>query len=236
MVDRQAADGPGITGISSMATRGMVLQLSQAHARASTQKVAIESVGGVAAMQRVRDGARFDFVVLAADAIDRLIADGLLVADSRVDIARSGVAVAVREGAARPDIGSEQAVRAAVLDARSVGYSTGPSGAHLMRLFARWGIADAIAPRLVRAPPGVAVGTLLAHGDVALGFQQSSELLHVSGIDIVGTLPSDIQCVTTFSAALCASSTQQTAARILLAFLGSADAGFARREHGMTSP
>ena len=165
------------------------------------------SVGGVDAARRVDDGEAFDFVVLAADAIEQLAAGGRVDPGSRTDLARSGVAIAVAAGAPRPDVGSESAVRDAVLRARSIGYSTGPSGAHLVRLFERWGIADAIAPRIVQAPPGVPVGTLVARGDVELGFQQLSELMHLPGIDVIGLLPPEIQVVTVFSAAVCTAST-----------------------------
>lgn len=236
MLGRENPDRPRIKGIASMATREMLAQLVTAYQQVSAQAVVIESTGGVAAFQRVRDGAPFDFVVLAADAIDRLDAAGRLVRDSRVDIARSTVSVAVAQGAPRPDIGSEAAVRDAVLSAGSIGYSTGPSGAHLSGLFMRWGIADAIASRVVQAPPGVPVGALVARGDVALGFQQSSELLHVPGIDIIGTLPSEIQIITVFAAAICEMSAKQEAARALLTFLRSSAADAARFEHGMLTP
>ena len=225
-----------ITCISSMATRQVLAELATAYERRSGQHVAIESVGGVAAAQRVEDSEPFDIVVLASDAIERLAAAGRVDPDSRVDLARSEVAIAVAAGASRPDIGTEAAVRDAVLAARSIGYSTGPSGAHLTRLFERWGIAATIAPRIVQAPPGVPVGTLIARGEVALGFQQTSELMHLPGIDVIGVLPPEIQVTTVFSAAICticAASTQREAARALLTFLASPGADSAKRAHGM---
>ena len=147
-----------ITGISSMATRLFLAEVVAAWRKRGGADVAIESVGGVDAAKRVQSGEAFDVVVLAADAIKKLAAADRVVADSAIDLVRSGVAIAVPRGATRPDIGTEEALRAAVLAARSVGYSTGPSGVALQQLFARWGIADAIRDRLVQAPPGVPVG------------------------------------------------------------------------------
>jgi molybdate transport system substrate-binding protein len=195
--------------------------------------VAIESVGGVDAARRVMAGEAFDVVVLAADAIDKLEAAGRIVAGSKVDLVTSGVAVAVRAGAPRPDIGSEDAMKRAVLAARSIGYSTGPSGVQLMKLFERWDVAEEIARRTVQAPPGVPVGTLVARGEVELGFQQLSELLNLDGIDLVGTLPPAVQIVTTFSAGVCSASAQPEAARALLAFMTSPETAAAKRRQGM---
>lgn len=222
-----------LTGISSMATRQVLADLIEAYAARSGVRVAIESVGGVDAARRVQSGEAFDVVVLAAEAIDRLIASGHAVAGTRADLVHSGVAVAVRVGAAAPDISTEDAVREAVLAAPTIGYSTGPSGVQLARLFERWGIADRVAAKVVQARPGVPVGSLVASGEVALGFQQLSELLHVPGIAIVGPLPDAIQIVTTFSAARCATSTQAEAVRAFLDFLTSPEAADAKRRHGM---
>lgn len=222
-----------ITGISSMATRQVLADLAAAFEQRSGRQVTIESVGGVDAAKRVQAGEPFDVVVLASDAIDKLLAAGHVVAGSKVDLVRSGVAVAVRAGVAHPDIGSEDAVRNAVLAARSVGYSTGPSGVQLAGLFERWGIAEAIRERIVVAPPGVPVGTLVARGEVELGFQQLSELMHLPGIDVLGALPPPIRIVTTFSAGLCTRSTQPDAVREMLDFMTSAQAADAKRRHGM---
>ena len=222
-----------LRGISSMATRHILDELVAAYGQLSGRAVTVESVGGVEAQRRVQAGEAFDWVALAADATQRLVASGRVLAGSRVDLALSPVALAVRAGAVRPDVGSEQALRHAVLSARSVGYSTGPSGTHLQRLFERWGIAAQIQPRLVQAPPGVAVGALVARGEVELGFQQLSELMHLEGIDVVGTLPAAVEFITTFAAGVCAGSAHTDAARKLLLYLASPASAAAKRRHGM---
>ena len=208
-----------ISIISSMATRQVLVELIAEFQRTSAQQVAVESVGGVDAARRVQAGEAFDVVVLAANAIDQLTEAGKLVPGSRVDLVKSGVSIAVRAGAPQPDIESEEAVRQAVLSARSLSYSTGPSGVHLVKLFERWGIADTIKSRIVQVPPGVPVGSLVARGEVELGFQQLSELIHLSGIDVLGPLPPTIQIITTFSAGLAVASTQAAAVRTLLDFM-----------------
>jgi len=222
-----------ITGISSMATREVLADLAPAFEQRWGCPVVFESVGGVDAARRVASGEPFDVVVLASEAIDKLIGAGHIVAGSKVELARSGVAVAVRSGAPRPAIGSEESVRRAVLSSRSIGYSTGPSGVALAGLFERWGIAAEIKERIVQAPPGVPVGALVARGEVELGFQQLSELMHLGGIDVIGPLPPAIQIITTFSSGICASSTQGDAAHRLLDFLTSPSAAEAKRRHGM---
>ena len=219
--------------ISSMATRQVLADLVAQYEQATGQPVEVESVGGVDAARRVQAGEAFDVVALAANAIEQLAAAGHLVAGSRVDVVRSGVAVAVPAGAPRPDIGSEAAVKQAVLAARSLSYSTGPSGVALAKLFERWGIAEAIAPRIVQAPPGVPVGSLVADGRVELGFQQLSELLGLPGIALLGPLPLAIQIITTFSAGIGSACTRPDAARALLAFLVSPETAAVKRRQGM---
>jgi molybdate transport system substrate-binding protein len=222
-----------LSGISSMATRALLADLADAYQRQHGAQLSFESVGGVDAARRVRAGEVFDLVVLAADAIDALVASGHVVAGSKADVARSDVAVAVRAGAARPAIDSEDALRRALLAARRIGYSTGPSGTALLKLFERLGIADTLKSRIVQAPPGVPVGTLVARGEVELGFQQRSELMHLDGIELLGAMPAPVQIVTVFTAALCTASSQPEAVTELLAFLRSPATAESKRRHGM---
>lgn len=222
-----------IRGISSMATRQVLAELTDGYQKLSGQLAAIESVGGVDAARRVQAGEVFDVVILASDAIDKLIASGHVRADSKVDLVRSGVAIAVGAAAPRPDISSEDAVRDAVLKARNLSYSTGPSGVALAKLFERWGIAEQIKDRIVTPPPGIPVGSLVARGEVALGFQQLSEMLNMDGITVLGALPPAIQIVTTFSAGVCATSQQADAVRAMLAYMASPAATAAKLRQGM---
>jgi molybdate transport system substrate-binding protein len=225
-----------ITVISSMATQAVLAELGRAFEVRFAFDVAIESVGGVDAKERVLCGESFDVVALASDAIDELVAAGRLRSKSRVDLMRSGVAVAVRAGAARPRIDSEEALKRAVLAARSIGTSTGPSGVKLSRLFERWGISDSVRERVVTPKPGVPVGALIARGDVELGFQQLSELMHIEGIDVLGPLPASVQIRTTFSAGIGTGAKHPASAGALLDFMASPAAADAKRRHGMAAP
>jgi molybdate transport system substrate-binding protein len=222
-----------IRGISSMATRQLLAELVAMYREQTQAEIRIESVGGVDAAKRVQAGEAFDVVILASDAIAKLEEAGHVLAGSRVDIVRSGVGVAVKAGAAKPDIGSEAALKRVVLDAPSIGYSTGPSGTALIKLFERWGIAQQLRDRLVQATPGVPVAAMVAEGKAALGFQQLSELIHVPGIEIIGPVPDPVQIITTFSGAVCAASMQPEAVRELLGFMASPPTADAKRRQGM---
>ena len=216
-----------------MATKEMLAELAAQYQQASSQPVTSTSAGGVDVAKRVQAGEAVDVVVLASNVIDQLIVGGKLAAGSRVDLVHSGIAMAVRAGAAKPGIGSEDAVKAAVLRARTLSYSTGPSGVYLVKLFERWGILEQIKTRIVQAPPGVPVGSLVARGEVELGFQQLSELLHLQGISVVGPLPDAIQSITTFTAGISTASTQPAAARELIDFMAAPAAAPVKRRHGM---
>lgn len=222
-----------ITGISSMATRDVLNDLAEAYLQRSGITVKFQSVGGVVAAVRVEAGEPFDIVVLASNAIDKLVTAGHVVAGSTVDLVHSGVGVGVRAGMPTPDISSEYELKRVVQSASTIGYSTGPSGVALRKLFERWGIADAIRDRIVQAPPGIPVGDLVAKGEVELGFQQLSELIHLPGITVLGTMPPGCEIVTTFTAGLCTTSTQPEAVRALLSFMCSPEVVNMKRSHGM---
>jgi molybdate transport system substrate-binding protein len=220
--------------ISSMATKPLLADLVALYNKqAPDVQVQVESVGGVDAAKRVETGEAFDGVVLASNAIDKLIASGHVLTGSRADLVHSDVAVAVPAGTPAPDISTETALKAAILAAPTLGYSTGPSGVQLAKQFETWGIAEQIAPRIVQAKPGVPVGALVAKGEVALGFQQRSEMLGVQGITLVGGLPKAVEIITTFSGSVAATCQQPDAMRALLAFWQSSACDALKRQHGM---
>jgi len=216
-----------------MATRRWLAELLDGAQARVGHPVRLESSGGVEVARRLRAGELFDVVVLARDAIDALIDSGQLRAGSAADLAHSPVAVAVRAGAPRPDIGDEPALRRAVLAARTIGTSTGPSGVALAGLFERWGIAPQVRDRIVTPPAGVPVGALVASGVVELGFQQLSELAPLEGVQVLGVLPAPVEIVTTFAAAIGSAARHPQAARALIAFLTSPAAADTQRRHGM---
>jgi len=219
--------------LSSMATREVLVELALQYQRITSQPVSAEAAGGVDVARRVQAGEAMDVVVLADNSIDKLITEGKLLAGSRVDIVKSGVAVAVRAGTPVPVINSEEAVKRAVLAAKTLSYSTGPSGVYLEKMFARWGILDDIRSRIVVPPPGVPVASLVADGSAELGFQQLSELMNRPGIEVIGPLPPEIQSVTTFSGGIAVACSQPEAARALLAYLASPAAADVKQRYGL---
>lgn len=224
-----------LRGISSMATRALLAQLCQAYAERSGVRVEIESVGGVDAAKRVAAGERFDVVILGSDAIDKLMAAGHLQAGSRVDFVTSPISIAIKSGAARPDVARASALKDAVVRARSISYSTGPSGVYLAQLFDKMGLGEMVKAKTVVPPPGVPVGSLVAKGEVEMGFQQRSELINLEGIELLGNLPDELAYLTTFSAALPAelSTERRQAIAQFLAFANGAEAAPIKISQGM---
>jgi len=233
MVIGTTAQAAEVKLIGSAAVKEVVLDLVPAFEKASGHKVTTIWAGTEAITKRVSGGEVVDIVLIAAPNVDRLIAEGKLVAGSRTDVTKSGIGVAVRAGLPKPDISSGEAVKNAVLAAKSVAYSSGPSGFYLADLFKRMGIADQIKDKVKQTPSGVQVGEVVARGEADLGFQQVSELLHLKGIQYLGPLPADIQHITVFSAGLHRAAPEPDAAKALVRFLTAPEAGPVIRKTGM---
>jgi molybdate transport system substrate-binding protein len=184
-------------------------------------------------MKRLADGETYDLVIMSGASIDELIKAGRLVSGSRVDIAKSGVGVAVRKGAPKPDISSTEALKKTLLAAKSIGYSTGPSGNYVVSMFEKMGVGDQVRPKLKQTPTGVFVGSLIASGEAEIGFQQVSELVHFAGLDYLGPLPADVQFTTVFSCGIQAGAKQADAARALVKFITAPAAAAVIRKHGL---
>jgi molybdate transport system substrate-binding protein len=219
--------------IASLAIRAAYLELVPAFQRQSKEKVDTEWVGMADIRKRMLAGEVTDVVMGSAGLIEDLINGGSLDSRSRLDLAKSEVGAAVRSGARKPDIGSVEALKSALRAAKSIVYSSGPSGIYLAELFQRLGIAAELASKAKQAPPGVLVGELVARGEFELCFQQVPELRQVRGIDYVGRLPREVQVTTVFSGAVHSKSSQSKAGTDLLRHLASREAQRVWRKHGL---
>ena len=217
-----------------MAPREVLSDAARLYGKRQSVRISAHAAGGVDVARRIEAAEAVDVVVLASDAIAKLVDAGKLLAEGRVDLMTSGIAIAVRTGAIHPCVADEDAVKEAVLAAASLSYSTGPSGIYLVRLFEKWGIGAAIRKRLVVPQPGVPVAQLIANGDVALGFQQMSELMNAPDVEVVGPMPQSIQLTTTFTAAITPACADRYVAGHFLAFLASTETEAIKQLHGMT--
>jgi molybdate transport system substrate-binding protein len=229
----QAVRAAEIKVLASGAIKEAYLELIPQFEKASEHKVATTWAGTVDIKKRMAAGEVFDLVIVASPELDAFIREGKMVAASRADLVRSGVGVAVRAGAPKPDIGSADTLKKALLAAKSIGYSTGPSGVYLASLFERMGIADQVKPKLKQTQPGVLVGSIIASGEAEIGFQQVSELIHVPGIDFLGPLPADVQKITVFSAGIHGGAKEPEAAKSLVKFLTAPAAAPVFKKHGL---
>jgi molybdate transport system substrate-binding protein len=187
---------------------------------------------------RLGRGETADVVILDGGAADELAKRGVVRADSKVELALSRIGMVVRAGAAKPDIGSVEAFRKTLLAAKSIGYSDSGSGTYLSTvLFKKLGLDDQIArkSRKVRGPPsGEPVAAVVARGEVEIGFQQVSELIHVPGVTFVGALPPELQPGFSFAGAITNAAAQPDAAHALLRFLASPEAASVIVKNGLT--
>ena len=216
-----AVNAAEINVIASTAMREVLEALVPMFERASGHKVTVSFQSGAVLPVKVKEGAPADLVVTTPGTIDDLVKAGKLVAGTRVDFVRSSSGVAVRAGAPKPDIGTPEALKNALLAAKSVGYSRGTSGVQFMSAMARLGIADQIKAKGVVPPLGQRVGVLVAKGDAEIGVQQITELLQIPGIDFVGPLPQALQSNIVYATATPTSAREQAAAAALVKFLSS---------------
>lgn len=220
--------------LTSKATSELLTALAVPGVLSGLSAVDVQSAGGVVVADRVCDGEVADIVVLADGAIERL-ADGGLVQRPAVPLFESEVVVAVAEGSPFIDVSTSSALRQAFSEAAAIGYSTGPSGDGLLALIESWGLTAQLADRLVRAPAGTPVATLLALGRASIGVQQRSELAGAPGVTVVGALPDDIAIRTVFTGAVLKTSSDPDGAAAVLARLTETDQTLTQlvRHHGM---
>src|SRR5262245_33367160 len=216
-----AAGAAEIKVLSTQATEEAYKELVPQFEKASGHKVTTVFTGTLDALKRLSTGETYDLLNMARQQIDELSQSGKVVAGSRTDVAKSGVGVAVGKGRPKPDISTVDALKRTLLAAKSIGYSTGPSGIYVVTMFQKLGIADQIKSKLKQTPTGVFVGSIIASGEVEIGFQQVSELAHYPGIDYIGPLPADIQTVTVFSSGLHVGAKSVDAAKAWITFLTS---------------
>src|SRR3954468_8617790 len=220
--------------LASGAVKEAYAELIPQFEKASGHKVAITWAGTVDIKKKVAAGEAFDVIIVAANEMDAFIKDGKIAAGTKADVVKSGVGIAVKAGAPKPDFSSGEALKKSLLAAKSVGYSTGPSGTYLVGLFEKWGVADQIKAKAKITQPGVPVASLIRNGDAEIGFQQVSELIHEPGIDFLGALPNDVQRITTFSSGIPAGAKETDAAKALQAFLIAKDRADTLKKHGLS--
>ncbi len=225
---------PEIKVLSSIATREAYNELVPQFERASGHTVTTTWSGTTDIMKRMAAGGEVhDLVIISSNELEDLIKQGKIAAGSRVDLAKSGIGVAVRAGAPKPDIGSADALKRTLLAAETVGYTSGPSGVYMAGLIEKMGIAADIKPKFRSVPSGGTIGTIIAAGECEIGFQQISELVHIAGIDYAGPLPSEIQRVTVFTCGIQTGARNADAASSLAKYLSTPDAAAVMRKHGL---
>jgi molybdate transport system substrate-binding protein len=228
-----AAGAVEIKVLSTQATEQAYRELVPQFEKASGHKVTTIFTGTLDLQKRIAAGETYDLILMAGPAIDDYIKAGTIVPGSRVDVAKSGVGVGVRAGAPKPDIGTTDAFKKALLAAKTIGYSTGPSGVYVTGLFQRLGIADQVKPKLKQTPTGIFVGSIVANGEAEIGIQQVSEMSQFPGVDYVGPLPADIQQITVFSSGLQVGAKQADAAKAWVKFLTAPAAASAFKSKGL---
>jgi len=231
-----AASAAEIKVLSSNGTSAIVRTIGAEFARRTGHALVTRFDVATLLQKDIEAGDNFDVAVLTRGVIDELAAKGAIDAATRTDVARSGVGVAARAGAAKPDIGTVDAFRRTFLEAKSVAYTTvGGSGIHFVKVLERLGVADAVRAKAKTQPGGI-VGELVARGEVELAVQQVSELVPVEGIELVGPFPPELQLITLFTAGMSPHTKNPEAARALLRFFADPAALAVIKAKGMEAP
>jgi len=226
-----------LTVYSSIGMRSAAEQLFRKFEKENSCPLAVTWGTAPMLVARIEAGETADVLILSRAGIDTLHKQGKIAAGSGVTLAGSGVAIAVKAGAPKPDISTPQALKATLLKARSIAYSEpsagGASGVYFAKLLERMGIAEQMKPKTKFPPAGGFSGELLLTGEAELAVQQKPELLHVAGIEIVGFLPGDLNVVTEFAAGIMAGSKNAEMGRALIQSLRSCEAAAVFRAKGL---
>lgn len=227
------ADGAELKIFGSRVTKMIIEDVGPQFEQATGHKLVVLTDVAAVMKRRIESGEAFDLAVLVNFQTDGLVKAGKLLPDTRVDLMKTGIGVAVQRGAAKPDISTVDSFTRTLLAAKSITYlKEGASTIYLDKLFARMGIADALREKTVK-PPTESVSEMVADGKVELGIIVIPNILSVPGAQLVGPLPEEIQSYIVFAAAVSANSPNQQAARDLLAFLRSPAAIAAMKAKGM---
>ena len=229
----QVAQTAEINVIAANAVKDGYAELVAAFEKSSGHKVATTWAGTVNATKKLSDDEVYDLVIIGSNNIDQLIAAGKLAAGSRADFAKTGIGIAVRAGLPKPDVSTSDAVKAAVLAAKSIVYSAGPSGAYVGELLKKMGIAEQVASRVKQPSSGAEVAAILARGEADFGFAQVSEFLNAPGLIDLGPLPASIQNFTVYAVGLHTAAPSPDAAKALVKHLKAPEAATAIKKMGM---
>jgi molybdate transport system substrate-binding protein len=219
--------------LASTAIKYAYLELLPQFETATGHKVTVAWSSTPDIQKRIAAGEAADLVILGSNGTEELIKQGKLAAASRADFAKSGIGVAVRAGAPKPDISSADAVKKSVLAAKSVAYSAGASGIYLVGMFQKLGVSEEVKSKTATVKPGEPVGEVVARGDAEIGFHQVSELIPVKGIQILGPLPPEIQNITVFAGGVHTGAKEADAAAALVKFLTAPPATSTLKQHGL---
>ena len=232
-----AAEAAEVKVLSGIGMRPVMEDLGPKFERATGHKLAITFAGLDAVVKRVQEGETADVVIIVRQGIDSLVKDGKAAAGNVTVIARSGVGVAVRKGALKPDISSPEALKRTLLAAKSITYGNpawnSPGGSHFAKVLDRLGIANEMKSKTVFLPKPGPVGVLVANGEAEIGVQQLPNLISVAGIEIVGLLPGDLQDTIILAAAIMGSARDPAASKALVNFLRTPEAAIVIKANGM---